>query len=140
VFIYLCLFNRQQLNLLLYLWQNICFFLSTRGGMQITEALKLQMEVQKRLHEQLEASSLYISFSFVGITWLELIFWYSDLYKSDFRILKSFLMMCHICNIKKFRGVCETFPYMILFLRSFINRTSRQSSAQMLKVIIYHFI
>lgn len=31
----------------------ICFFLS---GMQITEALKLQMEVQKRLQEQLEAS------------------------------------------------------------------------------------
>lgn len=26
------------------------------SGMQITEALKLQMEVQKRLHEQLEAS------------------------------------------------------------------------------------
>lgn len=25
------------------------------SGMQITEALKLQMEVQKRLHEQLEA-------------------------------------------------------------------------------------
>lgn len=31
----------------------ICIFLS---GMQITEALKLQMEVQKRLQEQLEAS------------------------------------------------------------------------------------
>lgn len=30
----------------------VFFFCS---GMQITEALKLQMEVQKRLHEQLEA-------------------------------------------------------------------------------------
>lgn len=28
--------------------------LSSCSGMQITEALKLQMEVQKRLHEQLE--------------------------------------------------------------------------------------
>lgn len=28
------------------------------SGMQITEALKLQMEVQKRLHEQLEACIL----------------------------------------------------------------------------------
>lgn len=31
-------------------------FLSVVSGIQITEALKLQMEVQKRLHEQLEAS------------------------------------------------------------------------------------
>lgn len=36
--------------------------------MQITEALKLQMEVQKRLHEQLEASSLFV---FSLSDWLE---------------------------------------------------------------------
>ena len=33
-------------------------------GMQITEAIKLQMEVQKRLHEQLEA--IYSSLTFAA--------------------------------------------------------------------------
>ncbi|RZC45969.1 hypothetical protein C5167_038923 [Papaver somniferum] len=43
-------------------------FTSSDGtpGMQITEALKLQMEVQKRLHEQLEAS---LSDSWEVLTW-----------------------------------------------------------------------
>ncbi|CAO2842381.1 unnamed protein product [Amaranthus hypochondriacus] len=33
----------------------LLYGLESSSGMQITEALKLQMEVQKRLHEQLEA-------------------------------------------------------------------------------------
>ncbi|MQM07627.1 hypothetical protein Taro_040472, partial [Colocasia esculenta] len=36
--------------------------LENSSGMQLTEALKLQMEVQKRLHEQLEASFLFLMF------------------------------------------------------------------------------
>ena len=40
------------------------FDLSIFRGMQITEALKLQMEVQKRLHEQLEVRSNYSLSSF----------------------------------------------------------------------------
>lgn len=34
--------------------------LSLSRGMQITEALKLQMEVQKRLHEQLEVDFYFV--------------------------------------------------------------------------------
>lgn len=38
---------------------NLWGFFPVCSGMQITEALKLQMEVQKRLHEQLEVWFLF---------------------------------------------------------------------------------
>lgn len=40
--------------------QNVVLYVCS--GMQITEALKLQMEVQKRLHEQLEVHYNFLFF------------------------------------------------------------------------------
>lgn len=36
---------------------SFCWFSSSNSGYQVTEALRVQMEVQRRLHEQLEVSS-----------------------------------------------------------------------------------
>lgn len=49
-------FIKRSLNIwwVLVVWMTKVVGLSVCSGMQITEALKLQMEVQKRLHEQLE--------------------------------------------------------------------------------------
>lgn len=49
----------KHLDLFMYLTDGLLdlrrlVFSPVHSGMQITEALKLQMEVQKRLHEQLE--------------------------------------------------------------------------------------
>lgn len=50
------------LSFLCYCWlvNHICIFLHARGY-QVTEALRAQMEVQRKLHEQLEVRSLHFS-------------------------------------------------------------------------------
>ncbi|XP_028959217.2 myb family transcription factor PHL7-like isoform X3 [Malus domestica] len=46
--------TRKNLGMCFPIWMVHLCTVSVHSGMQITEALKLQMEVQKRLHEQLE--------------------------------------------------------------------------------------
>jgi len=63
------------------------FLLFIGSGLQIREALQLQLDVQRRLHEQLEVYPCYISFT--------------SMFSKPFRFILATSCLCFIYNGKK---------------------------------------